>query len=223
MGKPILYVFLRSPASRATILTVKTLGLDVEYVHINTVLGEQFKPEFLSINPQHTVPVLNDNGVIIWDSHAINTYLVSKFGKDDSLYPKDIAQRALVDQRLHFDGSILFPRFLDLVIPVFLKNATEISAEAIENAHKALGFLELFLKDNAYITGNNITLADFSCGTTTSSILAFLPQGDKYPKVLAWLKRLEQLPYFEEINGEVNGSSLKNIQEKLEENKALKN
>ncbi|KAF4531265.1 hypothetical protein B566_EDAN019338 [Ephemera danica] len=61
------------------------------------------------MNPQHTVPTLDDNGFYIWDSHAINAYLVTKYGKNDSLYPRDPQKRAIIDQRLHFDSGILFP------------------------------------------------------------------------------------------------------------------
>ena len=68
------------------------------------------------LNPQHTIPTLDDNGAVIWDSHAICTYLVSKYGKDDSLYPKDLLVRAKVDQRLHFDTGILFARLRNLYV-----------------------------------------------------------------------------------------------------------
>lgn len=68
------------------------------------------------MNPQHTVPTLDDDGFYIWDSHAISTYLVGKYGKDDSLYPRDLHKRAIIDQRLHFDSGILFPRLGAIVV-----------------------------------------------------------------------------------------------------------
>lgn len=52
-------------------------------------------------------------------SHAINAYLVNKFGKDDTLYPKDPQKRAIVDQRLHFDSGVLFPRMRDITVGIF--------------------------------------------------------------------------------------------------------
>lgn len=61
------------------------------------------------MNPQHTVPTLDDNGKVICDSHAINAYLVGKYAKDDSLYPKDLYKRALVDEKVNFDLGVLFP------------------------------------------------------------------------------------------------------------------
>lgn len=74
------------------------------------------------MNPQHTVPTLDDNGFVIWDSHAINGYLIGKYGKDDALYPKDVEKRAVVDQRLHFDSGILFPRLGAMVVSSHCNN-----------------------------------------------------------------------------------------------------
>lgn len=71
------------------------------------------------INPQHTVPTLDDDGYILWDSHAINTYLVEKYGKDDSLYPKDLKKRGRVDQRLHFNSGVLFPAMVQAGVQQF--------------------------------------------------------------------------------------------------------
>lgn len=68
------------------------------------------------MNPQHTIPTLVDEDFIIWDSHAIAGYLVGKYASDDTLYPKEPKKRALVDQRLHFDSGILFPRVHNLVV-----------------------------------------------------------------------------------------------------------
>lgn len=70
------------------------------------------------MNPQHTVPTMDDNGFYIWDSHAISTYLIQKYGKDDSLYPKDLQKRAVIDQRLHFDSGTLFPRAVAIIVSI---------------------------------------------------------------------------------------------------------
>lgn len=43
-------------------------------------------------------------------------YLVSKYAKEDSLYPKNLIARARVDQRLHFDTSILFGAIKSFVV-----------------------------------------------------------------------------------------------------------
>lgn len=71
------------------------------------------------LNPQHTIPTLVDDDFAIWDSHAIAAYLVTKYGQDDSLYPTEVHQRALVDQRLHFDCGTLFKRAIALLVSFF--------------------------------------------------------------------------------------------------------
>lgn len=73
-------------------------------------------------NPQHTVPVLEeDDGFVVSDSHAIMAYLVTKYGKGDSLYPAtDVKRRAIIDQRLHFDSSTLFTRALLISVSTYI-------------------------------------------------------------------------------------------------------
>lgn len=80
------------------------------------------------MNPQHTVPTLDDDGFYIWDSHAISAYLIGKYAKDDSLYPKDLQKRAVIDQRLHFDSGILFPRLGAIVVSYYGHNIKKVNS-----------------------------------------------------------------------------------------------
>lgn len=63
------------------------------------------------MNPQHTIPVIIDGETVLWDSHAIIVYLVSKYGKkNDPLYPDDLVTRARIQQHLHYESGVLFAR-----------------------------------------------------------------------------------------------------------------
>lgn len=111
-----------SPAVRAVFLTAAAIDLDYEFKEINVQTGENKSEEFLKKNPQHTIPTLEDDGKIIWDSHAIITFLVGKYAKDDSLYPKDLYTKAVVDQRLHFESSVLSIKIRAVTVSGFLQN-----------------------------------------------------------------------------------------------------
>ncbi|XP_033154149.1 chitinase-like protein Idgf5 [Drosophila mauritiana] len=139
--KLILYGMDISPPVRACKLTLRALKLDYEYKEMDLLAGDHFKDEFLKKNPQHTVPLLEDNGALIWDSHAIVCYLVDKYAKSDELYPRDLVLRARVDQRLFFDASILFMSLRNVSIPFFLRHVSmlpHVSAELFIDVPKVL-------------------------------------------------------------------------------------
>lgn len=156
----------------------------------------------MAINPQHTVPVLIDNGLTLTDSHAISTYLVTKYGKNEQLYPSDPAIRAQIDQRLHFDTGVLFPRFAKLVWSCYAAGVTELPKEPADSAVEAIQFLENRLStNNGYLVGDSLTLADISCGTTALSLVSCLSADNKqFPNVFAWMEHLNQLPHNHEVN-----------------------
>ena len=68
------------------------------------------------MNPQHTIPTMKDGDFCLNESRPIATYLISKYGKDDKLYPKDVTTRAVVDQRLYFDMGVFYKAFGDNVV-----------------------------------------------------------------------------------------------------------
>lgn len=75
------------------------------------------KDGFLKVNPQHSVPVLNDDGFILTESRAIIIYLIGKyFPEGHSLYPTDAKERARINQHLQFDCGILSPRLRAITV-----------------------------------------------------------------------------------------------------------
>lgn len=145
---------------------------------------------------------MDDNGVHIVDSHAICSYLVEKYAKDDTLYPKDLVKRTLVDSRLHYDSGHLFSRLRFLFEPIFYHKSTELPQTKIEYLQSQWVIVENFLQNSKYLCGDTLTIADFCCVATISSVDEIVTiDAKKYPKFTQWLKRLSQLPYYEEKNG----------------------
>ncbi|XP_033221943.1 glutathione S-transferase 1-like isoform X2 [Belonocnema kinseyi] len=159
------------------------------------VWGVRFK-----LNPQHTIPTLVDEGFVLWDSHAIMGYLVTKYGKSDSLYPKDPQVRAKIDQFLHFETGYLFNTLRTIGRPMFLHGEANVTADKIELLNSTYEILENLLEGRKWMVGDSYTLADISCVSTLSSLTAFRPL-DKYPNIQAWLKNCEEtLPNYAQIN-----------------------
>lgn len=136
-----LYHAIGSPASRACLLLIRKLGIDAEVESVNLAAGEQNSPEFLKLNPLHKVPVLVDGSFVLTESRAILAYLVNKFAPGSDLYPSDPQARAVVDQRLYYDATVVFESIAQIIvsIPIFTRtknNSLHFEACCVVSRHE---------------------------------------------------------------------------------------
>ncbi|KOB76522.1 Glutathione S-transferase 1 [Operophtera brumata] len=88
---PTLYYVPGSSPCRAVLLTAKALNIELDLKLVDLHHGEHLKPEYL----KHTVPTLVDDGLALWESRAIISYLANKYGAGSALYPEEPRARAL--------------------------------------------------------------------------------------------------------------------------------
>ena len=74
------------------------MGIEYEREDWGKPVRDPNVPEFLALNPNGSVPVIIDDGFVLWESGAILRYLSEKTGSD--LWPSDARERARVDQWL---------------------------------------------------------------------------------------------------------------------------
>ncbi|KYN34225.1 Glutathione S-transferase 1-1 [Trachymyrmex septentrionalis] len=194
-----LYQLPGSPPCRAVLLTAAALEVDLNLKKVNLATGEHLKPEFIKMNPQHTIPTLDDGGLYLCESRAIMTYLANQYGKKDSLYPKDPKKRALVDQRLFFDLGTLYKSFSDYYYPIMLTGATPQKA-TYDKINDALTFLNKFLEGENYVAGKTLTLADLTLVVTVSNFKLMDYDLSKYSNILRWYSKIQaEAPKYNEI------------------------
>ena len=73
-----LYVFPPSPRGFKILFAAHHLGLDYELRLVDLTKGDQKAPAFLALNPNGRMPVLDDDGFVLWESNAIVEYLAAK-------------------------------------------------------------------------------------------------------------------------------------------------
>lgn len=200
ISKPILYYTILSPPARSVCFLAKAIGLEWEHRYIDIGKLDHLDPEFVKMNPQHTIPLLSDNGTIVWDSHAIMAYLISKYAKDDRYYPKDIKLRALVDQRLHFDSGMAFAALRRLMKSMIIHNENSLTERMLEDLDEVYDFVEAFLEGNKWICGEQVTIADFSLIATISSLNVIEPIDSRYKNIFRWLDQAKEWPFYHEVN-----------------------
>ncbi|CAG9761831.1 unnamed protein product [Ceutorhynchus assimilis] len=196
---PKLHSIIASPPVRAVLMCAKVLDVELELIPVDVLSKDHLKEEYLKKNPQHTVPLLEeDDGFLLADSHAIMGYLVNQYGKDDSLYPKnDSRLRAVIDHILHLDSSVLFIRGLLISKPLLFQKILP-TEEKIKDLKEAFQILDAVLEKNQtkYVAGNSLTIADFSVVTTITCFDIFTPYAE-FPHLKAYIERMEQESWYE--------------------------
>ncbi|XP_001600187.1 glutathione S-transferase D7 [Nasonia vitripennis] len=201
----VLYYKPHSPSCRSVMMVAKHLGVQLNLKFISIPQLEQLKPSFLEMNPQHTVPTMDDDGFILWESRVILPYIVSKYGKNDALYPKDLKKRATVDQRLYYDIDVLYKSIVSYFSPVLLGQTEEPPKEQLPALEKALKLLNDFLKNGKYVAGDRSTIADYYIVVNICTLMGFGFEIAQYDQIVAWYnlcKKVMKNDGFEEFNEE---------------------
>lgn len=192
--------------TRKTLLTLAEKGGIAELVLVMIPKGEQNKPEHLALHPFGKVPVLNDDGFVLYETRAINRYLDAKLA-GVPLLPSDARAQARVDQWIGIAESYFAPHAHALIVELLFRRylGGEQSAQAIEAARRgiepALDALEARLVENDYIAGAAFSLADIQW-IPYLEYLTRIGEGapiDARKNVAAWWARVQSRPAWQRV------------------------
>ena len=176
--------------------------IDLEYEHINVggSFGGLDTPKFLAMNPHGKIPVVDDYGFIVWESHSILRYLAAKYA-ETGYWPHDPGERSLINRWMDWGQTALQPAFMDLFwgyfrTPEVQRNQPEIE-KAIEACHKQYGVLDKILSEHDFLTGDYFTTADMPAGSTLYRYFNMGLPTPELPHLKAWYDRLAQRPGYQ--------------------------
>lgn len=159
-----LYGTSMSRAGRC-LWALEELGLKYEHVPVNFADGGTRKPEYLKINPNGHIPALDDNGLIVWESMAIDLYLAEKYGKSP-FWPATVEARAGAYQWSFFGMTELEPHLVTILLNRMMYPPEKRSEVAVQQATEALKaplkVLDTHLKGRDYLLGKDFTIADLN-------------------------------------------------------------
>lgn len=188
-----IHSFPLSGHAHRAVLFANLAGLDFENCTVDLPNGAHKQPDFLALNPDGQVPVLEDGDVVICDSNAILVYLARKYAPD--YLPNDAVQEAEVQKFLTLAaGELAFGPAAARLINVFQaplnKDFTHLTAA------KVLGKLDRHLAGREWLVGDRPTIADVAIYSYT----AHAPEGDvslePYGNVRRLLANVEALDGF---------------------------
>lgn len=188
-----IYGIAASRASRP-LWVAHELGLAYEHVPQPYHGGATRTPEFLALNPNGHIPVVDDDGVLVWESMACALYLAGRFqgAGAESLAAVNHAEQAEI---LRWSFWAVTECETDAL--TFLMHRVAMPPErrkpelAVQAAHRllpALRVLEQHLQDRDHIAGERFTVADIC----VASVLAWVQRAEampQYPRLAGWLER----------------------------------
>lgn len=175
---------------------LRALEIPFELVRVDIKRGESRTPEFLAMNPNGKVPTCEvEPGRFLAESHAICLY----FADDTFLVPKGRFERACMHQWMGFEQYSLEPFIGTLRYwrASLRRTPEEIGEEyrtKLEGGHRALGVLDEALRDEPFLVGDRLTLADVALYAYTHVADEGDFELDRFPAVRAWHERVRAHP-----------------------------
>ncbi|MEM9062263.1 MAG: glutathione S-transferase family protein [Pseudomonadota bacterium] len=158
-----LHVFPPSPNAKKVMMAALEAGVSHETVIVDLTAGDQKKPDFLALNPNGKMPVLEyDDGESLWESNAITNRLASM--TDSALWPKTNARYEILQwqfwEMAHWapaTSAFIAAHFFDA--PIDREKATE-------TVQIFARVLDGHLADRDWLVGDDMTTADISVAST---------------------------------------------------------
>lgn len=189
------FYFHPTPNPMKVALLLEELGAEYEVVTVDTLRGEQHRPEYLAINPNGKTPAIEDDGVRVFDSNAILLYLAEKHGAFLGT-PQD---RGELLSWLFWIASGLGP-FSGQWVHFQTAGAAEGGDYAKRRyryeAHRHYRVLDTHLAGREFIVGGGYTIADIAGWGWVDRNVRVLGEGgiDQYPQVKRWFAGIDARP-----------------------------
>ncbi|KAJ7049057.1 glutathione S-transferase [Mycena amicta] len=193
----------------ALVLTEKNIPF--EFVPVDIPNKANKTSEFMdSLHPFGQVPVIDDDGFILYESRAIARYLESKYpGQGATFVPRKedgIQATARFEQAMSVEMMDGYPGAVKIAVETLFKSrkGSEVDeakvAETIAKFEEVLDAYERILKKTKYLAGDELTLADLfhlqlvPVLTTENLKMDLMGNVEKRPNVARWWKELVNRP-----------------------------
>jgi glutathione S-transferase len=168
------------------------LGLKYERIDAGMQHGVVQTAEYKKMNPMSLVPTIDDDGFVLWESHAIVRYLAARHGAG-SLWPPDPRERGDADRWM--DWTFTFQAQLRTVFWGLVRTPPEKrDMAAIEEARKKCSEL-LAVPDQAlakrpYLGGANLSIGDIPLGCHVQLWMRMPIERPGHANLARWFERL---------------------------------
>ena len=175
-------------------LLLRFLGLEHRWQHIDILAGQTHSAEFLALNPNARIPVLElSEGIHLWESNAILNYLAdgTHFLPNDRFLRSKVLQWQFFEQYSH-EPYIAVARYINKYLGMPAERQAEYEAKR-PRGYRALKVMEETLAKNDFFVGEQATIADISLYAYTHIAHEGGFELGRFPAINAWFARIEAI------------------------------
>lgn len=152
-------------------------------------------PAYRAMNPNGTIPTLDDDGFVLWESNTISRYLAQTYAPD-ALFGGDNKTLARASQWMDWTNTQLEPALHILVMELVRLREAERDPANLQATRlgvlPALQRLDAHLGEQAYVAGAAFTIGDIAPGATVHRWGLFALEAPPMPNLAAWQARLSE-------------------------------
>ncbi len=186
---PLLWGRASSVNVQKVMWALAELGVVHERIDAGWTYGHTDTDEFASMNPNRRVPVWQEDGLTLWESHAIVRHLLSR-------HSGNVTSRPIADQWMEFTTSTLQPALIGVFWQCVRTPQAERSAQSLarhaSSLNAALGILDGRLSEKDWLDGSAISGAEFAAGSLMYRVFDLEWPRAEFLAVEAWYRRLAE-------------------------------
>jgi len=207
-----IYLDSVSTTSRPVLLFLAEHDVPAEIVPINLLADEHLTPEFAALNPNKSVPTLQEGDFVLTECSAILKYLAEK--ASSRTYPKDLKARARVNEAMDWFNTgfyrdlgygVVYPQILPDYAFANPVTQADVLRRSEQRAAARLAVLDShWLRNSDFLCGSALTIADYlgSCYVAIAEWVSFDLTG--YGNVSRWMRAMKARPSWEKSHGDWN-------------------
>jgi glutathione S-transferase len=173
------------------------LGIAHERIEAGGTFGVVGTPQYQAMNPNGLVPVIEDDGFVLWESNAIVRYLARKYARG-TLSPDEDRKYADADKWMDWQATVYTPAMWAAFWQLIRTPAQERDAKVVEasiaKTEKAAEILDAALAGREFITGDTFTMGDIPIGCATHRWLNMPVWRVGRPNIERWYAALKARP-----------------------------
>ena len=181
---------------KKVVWTAQELGLDFQRLDAGGAFGLVKTPEYMRLNPNSLVPVIEDDGFVLWESNTIVRYLCCS--RESALYPADLRQRFDAERWMDWQQTTVNPAsragFWQLIRTPTAEQNPAVIAESNAAVEALMATLDAHLAGRSCLVGEAFSMADIPLALEVHRWFGLPQTRQSRPNIERWYASLQARP-----------------------------